>query len=63
METFEIRTHQRTELVEITDQVQTALRQKNVKEGICVVYCPHTTAAITVNETRIPMSCTTCSPG
>ena len=54
MESLEIRTGQRTEFVEITDRVNALLRQKNIQEGICVVYCPHTTAAMTVNENADP---------
>jgi secondary thiamine-phosphate synthase enzyme len=54
METLEIRTDQRTEFVEITDRVNALLRQNNIQEGICVVYCPHTTAAITINENADP---------
>lgn len=34
----------------ITPYVKEAVSQSGVKDGICVVYCPHTTAAITINE-------------
>ena len=34
----------------ITDKVRQAVNESGVKEGICVVFCPHTTAAITINE-------------
>ena len=34
----------------ITPQVKKAIEESGVKEGICVVYCPHTTAGITINE-------------
>jgi secondary thiamine-phosphate synthase enzyme len=54
MESLEIHTGQRTEFVEITDRVNAVLRQNNMQEGICVVYCPHTTAAVTVNENADP---------
>ena len=54
MESLEIRTRQRTEFVDITERVDALLRQKNIQEGICVVYCPHTTAAVTVNENADP---------
>jgi secondary thiamine-phosphate synthase enzyme len=37
-------------LYDITDQVAEAVKKSGVKEGICLVYCPHTTAAITINE-------------
>src|SRR5258708_12895803 len=54
METFEVRTSQRNAFVEITEQVRQSLRKRGIKEGLCVVYCPHTTAAITINENADP---------
>jgi secondary thiamine-phosphate synthase enzyme len=54
METFEVRTNQRNAFVEITEQVRQTLRKRGIKEGLCVVYCPHTTAAITINENADP---------
>jgi secondary thiamine-phosphate synthase enzyme len=54
MHTFEVRTRQRNEFVEITEAVRQALRRRGLQEGLCVVYCPHTTAAITVNENADP---------
>jgi secondary thiamine-phosphate synthase enzyme len=54
MESLEVRTRQRNEFVEITETVRQALRRRGLKEGLCVVYCPHTTAAITVNENADP---------
>src|SRR5438270_5908569 len=54
MQQFEVRTRARTEMVEITSQVQDTIRASTVRQGICVVYCPHTTAAITVNENADP---------
>lgn len=38
----------------ITRQVNDAIRESGVEEGICVVYCPHTTAGITINENADP---------
>jgi secondary thiamine-phosphate synthase enzyme len=54
MDTFEVRTRQRNEFVEITDRVRQAVRQRGLRQGVCVVYCPHTTAAITINENADP---------
>ena len=54
METFQVNTRNRNELVEITAQVRQALLRRGVRQGMCVVYCPHTTAAITVNENADP---------
>jgi secondary thiamine-phosphate synthase enzyme len=54
MDTFEVRTKSRNEFVEITDRVRQALQRGGVRQGLCVVYCPHTTAAVTVNENADP---------
>lgn len=54
MDHFEVRTRERAELVEITEQVRRALKQSGIRQGVCVVYCPHTTAAVTVNENADP---------
>jgi secondary thiamine-phosphate synthase enzyme len=54
MTTFDLHTRRRNEFVEITDRVRQAVRQSGVAAGLCVVYCPHTTAAITINENADP---------
>ncbi len=42
------------DLIAITAQVQGAVAESGVQSGICVVYCPHTTAGITINENADP---------
>ncbi|OYD14589.1 hypothetical protein CH330_08255 [candidate division WOR-3 bacterium JGI_Cruoil_03_51_56] len=54
MESFEVTTHSRTELKDITRQVQTAVTHTGAKTGICFIYVPHTTAGVTVNESYDP---------
>lgn len=54
MHKFTVRTQSRNELVEITTQVRDAVRAAGVRSGFCVVYCPHTTAAITIQENADP---------
>jgi secondary thiamine-phosphate synthase enzyme len=54
MHTFSVQTKKRNEFVNITEQVRQSLAQSGVREGCGVVYCPHTTAAITVNEAYDP---------
>ena len=54
MDQFQVETHARGEMVEITDRVRKLVRASGVHDGLCVVYCPHTTAAITVNENADP---------
>jgi secondary thiamine-phosphate synthase enzyme len=41
-------------LYNVTDKVAGAVRESGVAEGICVIYCPHTTAGITINENADP---------
>ena len=42
------------ELIDITNQVQTIVSRSQVSDGICLIYTPHTTAAITINENADP---------
>jgi secondary thiamine-phosphate synthase enzyme len=54
MDSFTVSTARRNELVEITAQVRHSLKRRGLREGVGVVYCPHTTAAITINENADP---------
>jgi secondary thiamine-phosphate synthase enzyme len=54
MEIIKIRSRQREELVEFTDEVRRRLRASGVQEGLCVLYVQHTTAGLTVNENADP---------
>ena len=51
---FTVRTTMRNQFVDITDKVREAVRKSGVKSGIAVVYVPHTTAGITINEGADP---------
>ncbi len=53
-ETIKLITSHRDELVDITRQVQSVIRKSGIKDGICYVFCPHTTAGLTVNENADP---------
>lgn len=50
----ELRTKAREEFVEITRTIEEDVRSSGLKEGLCVVYVPHTTAAVTINEDADP---------
>jgi secondary thiamine-phosphate synthase enzyme len=54
MRSFTVDTSRRTEFVEITAEVRSAVRASGLKVGACVVYCPHTTGAVTVQENADP---------
>jgi secondary thiamine-phosphate synthase enzyme len=51
---FAIRTHCRTEFIDITSQVQEAVAEAEVSDGLCTVFIPHTTAGVTINENADP---------
>jgi len=52
--TMSVRTRQRTELVDITGEVQELVRQSGVTEGVCHIFQAHTTAGLTINENADP---------
>jgi secondary thiamine-phosphate synthase enzyme len=54
MTTITIDSRQRVELIDITAKVRAAVRSSGIIEGIAVVYTPHTTAAVTINENADP---------
>ena len=54
MDSFSVQTRRRNEFVGITDQLRQSLARSGVRDGFGVVYCPHTTAAITINENADP---------
>ena len=51
---FRVGTRSRNEMTNITGQVQAIVRKSGITEGDVVVFCPHTTAAITINENADP---------
>jgi secondary thiamine-phosphate synthase enzyme len=54
MEQINVLSKKRIELIDITSQVQNIVKRSGVKEGVCYVYVPHTTAAVTINENADP---------
>jgi secondary thiamine-phosphate synthase enzyme len=53
-----IKTGQKTELIDITSKVQETVlsmcKEKEIENGLCMIYVPHTTAAVTINESADP---------
>jgi secondary thiamine-phosphate synthase enzyme len=47
-------TNARSEILDITPAISRMVRESGVKAGVCVVYVPHTTAAVTINENADP---------
>jgi len=54
MKNVRVTTSRRQELVDVTRLVAEAVQNASVRSGVCVVYCPHTTAAVTINEGADP---------
>lgn len=52
--TLTVKTKSKTEFVEITGDIENAIRSQGVDDGICMLFVPHTTAAITINESADP---------
>jgi secondary thiamine-phosphate synthase enzyme len=50
MITFDVRSRQKSELIEVTDEVRRAIRTSGIDSGLAVLFVPHTTAAVTINE-------------
>lgn len=54
MERLSIRTSRRCEFIDITDEIAGVVKRSGVTEGVVLVYCPHTTAGVTINENADP---------
>ena len=49
-----VKTSTKTELVDITSKIAKWVKESGVSEGLCMLYVPHTTAAVTINESADP---------
>jgi len=54
LKTLNIKSRSRTEFIDITEDVQQIARESGIISGVCVVYTPHTTAGLTINEGADP---------
>ena len=54
MRTLTVNSHQQVELIDITGDVMNCILQDDIVEGLAVIFTPHTTAAITINENADP---------
>ena len=52
--TLSVRTNRRTEMVDITGEIQELVRLSGVEEGVCHIFAAHTTAGLTINENADP---------
>lgn len=49
-----VKTSTRTELLDITSRIADQVKQSGVSDGLCMLYVPHTTGAVTINESADP---------
>ena len=54
LHTVKLQTERHEQMVDITHQIESLITQEQVQDGIALIYCPHTTAAITINENADP---------
>ncbi len=54
MHAFKVVTTRKQEWVSVTDHVQKVVQDSGVASGLCLVFCPHTTAGVTINENADP---------
>ncbi len=54
MISLDINTRRRSEMIEITASIREAVQRTGVKSGLCLVFVPHTTAGVTINENADP---------
>ncbi len=51
---LQVKTSAKTELIDITNKIEDLVRSEGVQNGLCFLYVPHTTGAITINESADP---------
>ena len=49
-----VKTRERTELIDITSDINQIIQKSGTDQGLCMIYVPHTTAAVTINESADP---------
>jgi secondary thiamine-phosphate synthase enzyme len=54
LQKLKLQTSQRNEMLDVTDRLTQLVRSQNITEGMLIVYVPHTTAAVTINENADP---------
>jgi secondary thiamine-phosphate synthase enzyme len=54
MHVMNIQSKKKVELIDLTDEVQDIVSKEKIIDGICYLFTPHTTAALTINENADP---------
>ena len=54
MQTIDVKTHSKQEFFDLTPEARDLAKASGTKNGVCLIYVPHTTAAVTINENADP---------
>ena len=54
MKVLRFTTHAKVEFIDCTDKIQALVQESGIRSGMCLIFVPHTTAAITINEGTDP---------
>ena len=54
MKQFSVKTQVRSQMIDITAQIRSIVKECRMESGICIIFVPHTTAAVTINENADP---------
>ncbi len=54
---FKVESNKRTQFIDITSKVEKIIKEQNAQNGCCIIFIPHTTAAVTINESADPDVC------
>ena len=54
MEQIQVKTSRQVEFLDITGRVEAAVKKSGISSGVCIVFVPHTTAGVTINENADP---------
>jgi len=54
---FKLKTNKKQEIIDLTEKIKEVVEKSNIKNGICIVYVPHATCGIIVNENYDPSVC------
>ncbi|MFX1450964.1 MAG: secondary thiamine-phosphate synthase enzyme YjbQ [Promethearchaeota archaeon] len=54
MEKISVRTHGREEILDITEKIEKIISKSGISSGYCIIYVPHTTAGVAINENADP---------
>lgn len=57
MQKIRVKSENRMQMIDITSRIETSISHMNLDYGLCMIFVPHTTAAVTINESADPSVC------